>query len=279
MRLLHRFLPSLLAAVSTLTPGAWAADKTRCIDQHVVAQQARLEGKLREARSALGECSNPACPAPIPGECSNWLDEVRASIPSVVVHARTAAGGELPNARVLIDGAVAEAAAGPQRSFELDPGAHVVRAEAPGFLPAEQQILLREGEQGHAVTLTLQANARPAIAAEPQAKPEAALARPVPPLVPILGGLAAAGATSFTVFLLLGDDIKADLDQLGCKPACPRERVDAAQRYYIAADISAGIGLASALAAAVLFVARPTARPPKTVAVATPHGFELSVSF
>jgi hypothetical protein len=78
---------------------------------------------------------------------------------------------------------------------------------------------------------------------------------------------------------LLGDDIKADLDQLGCKPSCPRERVDAAQRYYIAADISAGIGLASALAAAVLFVARPTARPPQAVSVATPRGFELSVSF
>jgi len=51
-------------------------------------------------------CSNPACPAVVKRDCDQWLTEMDASLPSVVVAARDATGRDLVDVRVTIDGTV-----------------------------------------------------------------------------------------------------------------------------------------------------------------------------
>lgn len=71
----------------------------------------------------------------------------RNSITAVLVERRTTISVSTtpPRCTVLIDGT--EAGASPVRSYEVEPGEHAVRAEHPGYEPAETTVPVEEGQR------------------------------------------------------------------------------------------------------------------------------------
>jgi PEGA domain len=102
------------------------------------------------------------------------LDALEPRLPGVIITVKGA-----PNARVTVDGApVPSAELGVSRI--VDPGRHVVRAEAEGFTPAEATVTVAE-RKTQPVTLTLVPGAADP---PPSAKPPAPLAPQVAPPEP-----------------------------------------------------------------------------------------------
>jgi hypothetical protein len=223
----------------------------------------RQQGRLVEAREALGLCSRQECPALARTDCGNWLEEIEKAIPSVIVQA-TADGAEISDVQVSIDGKVVKATLD-GKAIPTDPGSHTFRFDAAGFAPVETTIVIREGEHYRALPARFLSHHEP--------PPPIVTARPVPPAVWILGALTVAGAAGFTAFGLLGDQKKASL-QNQCAPFCASSDVDVVQHQYLAADISLGVGVVALVTGLVLYFTRPEvpARVGMTVSPAGPLG-------
>ena len=90
------------AVVLTLATTAGAADKKVCDDAFEQAQVFRKAHQLLSARDQLRTCVRPGCRwAP---DCTKWLGEVEAIIPSLVFEAKDAAGNDVSSVRVTMDG-------------------------------------------------------------------------------------------------------------------------------------------------------------------------------
>jgi hypothetical protein len=220
--------------------------KSACVSAYENSQVLRQQGRLVEAREALGLCSRQECPALARTDCGNWLEEVEKAIPSVIVQA-TADGAEITDVQVSIDGKVVTTTLD-GKAIPTDPGSHRFRFEAAGFAPIETTMVIREGEHYRALPAQFVSHHEPL--------PAVATARPVPATVWILGALTIAGAAGFTAFGLLGDQKKDSL-QNRCAPFCASSDVDVVQHQYLAADISLGVGVASLVTGLVLFLTRP----------------------
>lgn len=241
---------SMLVAVSM---PARADEVDTCIAAVDRAQAARRQSALRDARASFLECARDACPARIRADCIHSVEDIDARLPRVSVRATSAAGADL-DATLTIDGARET-----ERSLPLDPGPHVLRAEAPGFLPLEQRISLVEGER-RVVTMTLAPIARaPAdvpivsLVPPPSAPPE----RRGGPAALTLGvaGLGVLALGSFATFALIGRSQASDLEN-GCgkTSTCDPADVDAARNKYLVADVSLTVGIAALAAAAILWL-------------------------
>src|ERR1700733_3505540 len=77
-----------------------AAMKLACVQASDKAQQLRVAGKLVAARSALTQCVADACPNVVREACSQWLGEVNASLPSIVIGAKDSEGKDLLDLKV-----------------------------------------------------------------------------------------------------------------------------------------------------------------------------------
>lgn len=127
------------------------------------------------------------------------VESLAPRVPQVVITVKGPSG-----ARVTLDDAVIPPAAlGVKRP--ADPGAHLIRAVAEGFAPAEASVTLREGATG-TVTLELKPAAvaavkPPVVAAVPPSSAPASppIAAPMPPPAP---GQAASGSTQRTLALV-----------------------------------------------------------------------------
>src|SRR5215468_641818 len=85
-------------------------------------------------------------------DCSQWLSEVEARIPTVVLSARDTSGRDLVKIVVTtVDGAtVASRLDG--RAIELEPGEQVFVFVAPDGARREKRVLVREGEKNQSVS-------------------------------------------------------------------------------------------------------------------------------
>jgi hypothetical protein len=120
----------------------------------VRAQTLRNDRKLIQARDALRMCAQPSCKDFIVKDCAAWLDQVQASLPTVVPVATDAAGIDIPGVRVWLDGKILiEKIEG--RSVEVDPGTHVFTFEAPDGTKTDKQAIVAEGEKGKRIVATL----------------------------------------------------------------------------------------------------------------------------
>src|SRR5271163_1557459 len=97
----------ILVAVAVGMPRAAHADaddrseKKACIAASEDAQQLKLDGKLTQARQRLFACARAECPAVVRQDCAQWIAQVNAELPTVVLGARDAEGRDLIEARVL----------------------------------------------------------------------------------------------------------------------------------------------------------------------------------
>lgn len=133
---------------------AFADDKEQCIAATSAAQDARAQGKLMSAREQLIACARDACPTVIRHDCAQWLGEVEASLPTVVLSARDASGHDVIDVKVSVDGQ-ARATSLDGKAMVIDPGAHTLSFVREGAPPFEQKVVIREGEKNRAINVEL----------------------------------------------------------------------------------------------------------------------------
>jgi hypothetical protein len=248
-----------LTMMAILSPEARGADarKTACVDAHESGQQLRLSGRWRAAKEQLFACAQSACPAPIQRDCVQWVEEIRLLQPSLILLAKAPDGGDTVDVHVTMDG-TSLADALQTMAIEVDPGAHVLRFEHPGWEPIEQRIVMHEGDRERRVELTFRAPRpqTPTVDAKPQDR-----ASP-----PILGyallGVAVAAVGVGATFGIVG---KVDEKNLAdtCSPRCNDTQVEPIRRDYVTEGIALGVGVVVGGIAAWMFV-RHAKVPPAT---------------
>ncbi|MDB4933657.1 MAG: hypothetical protein JWP87_629 [Labilithrix sp.] len=244
---------STIAMAIVLAPGTASADAT-CISAYEQTQTLRKDGKPVAAKAQAAICARESCPALLTKDCTKWLAELEAVIPSVVLDPRTPAGALRTDVRVKLDGAaLGEKIDG--KAMSLEPGSHTFVFEADGAAPTERTIVVRDGEKNKKVTVTL----APARGGENgDAKPVAD--RPIPLGVWIFGGASVLALATSAAFAIDGLGKKSDLDQ--CKPHCAAGDIDAMSTSFTLADVALGAGVMAGAAAVYLFLTRPTAEAP-----------------
>jgi hypothetical protein len=236
---------------------AFADDKQDCIAASEAGQDQKLRGSLRGAREQLLICARDVCPAIVRQDCTQWLTEIIAALPSVVVGARDWQGHDLVDVTVSVDGAVV-ASKLDGKPIAIDPGVHIFHYEsASGAAPVEEHMLIRQGERNRTLTVTF--------LPPPGAVPTSAESAPAPPparsrspLTYVFGGVGLAAIGAGTI---LGVSANSDASTAreaapaGCAPNCPSSRVDSIKTKYILADVSFGVGIVSLGVATYFFFA------------------------
>ena len=169
---MHTVLASLIVLS---TAGAAVADvsKEACIDAHSKGQDARDQGKVSLARKLFLTCAQSACPALVQGDCARFADDLTRMQPTLSFTARDGNGSDLPDTTVYVDDVLTATRLDDGKSYDVDPGKHVVKLVHAG---KEQlvTIIVGAGEKGRTVAVTF---------GEPTPKPFAAAAIPAPPPV------------------------------------------------------------------------------------------------
>lgn len=244
---------SALALASTLITAltGYAQDKEQCAAAYEEAQTAQLEQRFREARAHLVTCTQASCPSAISADCWRWLTQLEDVQPTLVVAARTSSGVDLVDVRLTLDGQPFEEAAN-GKAVPVDPGLHTLRVEADGYEPAEQAVVVREGEKARLIELVLKpigSADTPVSASAGMELPTVTPRRGVRPSVllragySLLGvGLVSGGLGSY--FGWVGYDKGKRLRDT-CKPNCEQGEVDAARMKLVVGHVLVGVGAAA----------------------------------
>lgn len=262
---------TVVVASAAAAPPSRGGSKAACISESEAAQKLRREGKLRSAREQLLLCARSECPVVVRQDCAQWLNEVVASTPSIVVAARDATGKETLNVKVTIDGEIAlQKLDG--KAMTLDPGVHAFKYEAEDGTVVEEEVGIREGEKNRVLTVTFQ---KPGAPVDAPVAPPAAAGPAIPPAprstttvttkpgVPVgafvFGGLAVVGAGVGT-FMLVSASSDASNLRSTCAPSCSHSEVNSARNKALIADVAFGAGAVSLMAALWMALSRPPER-------------------
>jgi len=267
------FAPALLAfLLAGLGAGDARAtdDKEVCVRAVEHAQNVRLDGKLREAREGFMTCARAVCPDAIRQDCTRWITEVDASLPSVVFEGVWADGRDVTGMTVWLDGK-SLAGAEPGRAVALDPGEHTFRFDVSGAASIETRNVVREGEKNRILRVTFTPNApsEPTVVGPPApatttsasyAPPPPRQWQPTPPddgrLAPakrgsipvtafVFGGVGLASFGGFAVLALTGTS-RLDSMRTTCEHTFNPSDVTSARNEILVGDILGYVGLAAA---------------------------------
>jgi len=242
-----RALSALVLLVIAAAPRPAGASSAReCIEAFDRAQDLRESLHLRAAREQLLVCANESCPAPVRKDCADLGDVVTRDMPTLSLGARDASGVDLTGVRVLVDGE-AMMVDDSGRAIPSDPGRRHLRFEYPGYVPVQEDVVLRVGEHSRQVIATFSERAAPPPAAgstlesvpapmrreKKSGAPAAALA---------LGAVGAVGLASFAFFGLTGLNERSSAVS-ACAPACTTDQVSPVRTRFILADVSLGVSL------------------------------------
>lgn len=243
-------------------------------------------GRLVEALSVYTEAEAQVLPVDASArlvqakrDAAREAAEIRAMLPRLVVRVPTMIDALI----ISVDGAaLTEPDIG--RSLALDPGEHLVRAVAPGYVPMERTISLKVREEA-----TLAIELRPVALVEParrlrelmtDSEPGLGEERPLPVagMVGLVSGGLALAASG--VFFVVAQSEKSELESV-CTPGCPQEYADdisAFRLHRTLAYVSLGTGLLSAGVGSYLLWGRDT-RSSHARASVTPAGFVVQGAF
>ncbi len=252
---------ALIAGSGFIAPAARADGATeRCVAAHAEAQRLRIAGRWIDARSQLLICAQAECPNLVASDCGMWLPEVESSLSSLVFAVAGAGGRDLVDVRVFAnDRLMTERTDG--RALTLDPGRYVFRFEADGYAPLDLDVSIRQSEKNRILRVELQQAASTTTQPEHEAAASTDESGGIPVASYVLGGTALVALGAFTYFAVSG---KNRLDELtaSCGPDdCTERQVQGGKSQYIAADIALGVGVASAVAAVVVYFAAGGADP------------------
>jgi hypothetical protein len=124
-----------------------------CIEAAADGRVERDRWQLVRASELFAVCALPECPSSLRIDCERWFEDTRRRTPSMVVAVHDADGIDAIGAQLEVDGIVRQ----PGRTFELDPGPHVLHVEAAGGEVQEYRALLVEGERNRRVVIVLHA--------------------------------------------------------------------------------------------------------------------------
>src|SRR5258708_39759626 len=127
-------------------------DRLQCASEAETGQRLRSAGKLIEAGAQLALCARAACPEAVRADCSLWQREVVRATPSILVHARDAAGAEIREVKLAVDEKRVVQSLGDQ-PISVDPGDHVIEFSRPGAFPVKETVRLEAGQKNHLVTV------------------------------------------------------------------------------------------------------------------------------
>jgi len=241
-----------VAVAVSIAPTAAAEDTVRsCIDASTKGQTLRQAGHLLAARQQMITCSQDACPAVVRSHCTRWLAELDNRIPSLVVRAQDAAGVDIVDARVTIDGKPGKLDG---RAVQLDPGEHVVAVEGDRGR-RDERVILVEGEASRLVMVRFGEASRLAPTASPAPPPERA--RRIPVGAWVLGGLGVAALGGATYFGLAANSQLSDLNA-SCSPHCTDAQTQPGRTDALVFDVLLGAGAAALGGALVWALAFPS---------------------
>jgi len=267
---MRAFVFSLSTLVVIPTVASAAPSTRECAAAYEETQLAMRRSRLLHARETLHTCLDEACPKALRSDCSEWLKEVEARTPSVVVE-WVAEAASVRDARLFVDD-VLQAGGVDGKAIAVDPGPHVFRIEAPHAPPVSVTTVIREGDKLRVVRLEppTRSPAEPAPRAESseaatvpdvaQRKEVLVPRRPVPWPVFALAGVGVATGAAFTYFAVSGASGKSDLYR--CKPECPEAQISDVRTDFLVADVFLGVTVVALGAAAYLLFTRPTVLVP-----------------
>jgi hypothetical protein len=239
----------------------------QCVSAHEEGQVLRRSANLKKARELLISCSKATCPSLVRTECAEFLREVENSMPTVVLAAREK-GKEVLNVSVFVDGElVTKKLDG--KDIPIDPGVHTFKVQLEGWPDIEKDILIISGAKDRELMFDFgEPDKPPPIApGQPgglpyQPPPPVETHRPVQAITYILLGTTVLGGVGFGVLGSMGQADKKELEKSpeegGCAPLCSDDDLSDVKTKFLLADISLGVGVASAIGALVTYLARPT---------------------
>ena len=238
----------------------------RCIAANEEAGPLRRAGKLREARARLRLCAATSCPAAVQRDCIALATEVDREVPSVAFSVQDAAGNDIPDVRVSLDGQpIADKLDG--KALDVDPGDHVFRFESSAFPPIEKRLVIIVAEKNRRERVLI-GGAKPVVPVVVATVPV------VPASSPSNGrrnvGLAV-GGTGLGLLAAGGvSGIVAVLEWSAAKNACGPTFPDSCRNQSAAtsdrsatlvasavADVALGVGAAALITGAVLVLTVP----------------------
>jgi hypothetical protein len=281
----------LLVVLASATAGtaARADANAECAATGEHAQSLRGQHRLLAAREQLVTCARDACPQVVRRFCTQWLSEVEAALPSLVVRAHDDRGRDVIGVRVSLDGKpVRERLDG--AAIPVDPGPHRIRYEAASGETVEDQVLVVEGEHDRVLTVGFGARLRPDGTPEPELPPPPQTVHPpptqraehgsgTPALLPagserssavpaLVTG--AAGVVALGVFAYLDVSAWNDYQRLGSgcghSGSCSQGDVDSLRTRFVGAGISLGVGVVALGVATWMLLSRPSASDAPSVA-------------
>jgi hypothetical protein len=255
-------LAVLVVSVATPAMGQSSNElKVKCANAYEQAQRTRNEGLFLASRQHLLICADDLCPPVLRNECVKWLGEVDSAMPSVVIVAKDAAGNEVSDVTVVVDGTkVLDHLDG--KALPVDPGVHLFKFKREGSHTVEQKVLIREAEKRRPVAVTFGATKDDT----PEDKPTPTPSSPssVPTATYILAGVGVV-ALGISVPMYIGYfDKKSRLDD--CAGSCKQDDVDAAKRQLVGANIATWIGVAAIGTGIIVWAAAPKSNVSASVA-------------
>jgi hypothetical protein len=256
-----------------------AACKAATAASKAAAQDER-DGKLRDARKEWQGCIDAAC-GNVSQSCLTRLTSLESWMPSVVPLVTDTSGTPKVDVQVTMDGDVL-ATSLDGHGLPVEPGLHEFAFTADGKSLGKEKVLVAEGQRNRLIAISLHdegAERRRAAPVEPEvpapaapekaertespaphptkvrveldAEPEPAPSRGPSTWAWVTGAAGVAGLAAGGMLTYWG---RHDNDQLAqCSPNCPKSSVDHIRTLYIASDITAGVGAASALVSIWLF--------------------------
>ena len=241
---------ALLFLCLAVAPRQAQGEARACISHNNDGADARVAHHLLAAREAYRSCvAEPDCPDMVLSECNEALEDLKTTIPTLIVSVVDENHRDVDAPSLAIDDQPVKLDGS---TIELDPGAHELIATS-GALTNRLRVQANEHELNRNVEIML--SAPPAFAAPLSSVPPGAAAVSPHSYLPvyILGGVGAAAAASFGYFSLAGHSEMNDLRT--CKPGCDPVYVHRVQTKYHLADASLGVSVV-ALASAGYFLWR-----------------------
>lgn len=268
-----RIAAMVLSGVAAVFPATAAradakSTKTVCIEASERGQELRDEGKLLDAREKFLACAAQSCPPIIKTDCADWLSDVIARTPSVVIRARGPDGRDVTDVRVSMDGKPLTGSLD-GKAVSIDPGQHAFRFERDGSPALQEAVLIREGEQRRMLEVSFQPDGSASSSPRRLGEKPGPEGR-IPPVALAVAGVGLAGVAGFAVFGLIA---KSDVNEMRetCAPGCAPSDVDAARTKMILANVSLGAGVLALGAATWLTLSSSSrGRPSSAVLLLSP---------
>lgn len=185
----------LIALALVATEGAASgASRDECVDAHGKGQELREKGLLTRAKLQFMTCAQSSCPSLVQSDCARFSEELSHIVPTVSFGARDASASDLPNTTVYLDEVLMTTRLDDGKSYEVDPGKHVVRYVHDGK-ETTLKVVVNQGEKGRLLLATFVDPSAPKKTAPDTVEPPAPeYKRSVVPLVVAgIGGAVAVG--------------------------------------------------------------------------------------